>query len=543
MTAESAHTPSWNSPSAQGLPPRHTQVFTGLRNLWLLGALAVGVLGADLLSFANGGGGDDGSADDIVVIKFLESSGADEDGTARARWRDKTDEGQIEELDFSVELEDMPAGDYDLYVTDLVIPKGVITVDVSGEGEIEFATPLDDPKPLFDFAVFDQVIEVRQGATIFFTDTFDDQGGGGGGTSGGESKTKTEIFLVNVATDLDFDAKGKVKHEVKKNETKLTLEVEKLIPGTYTVLVGGEPVSELTTVDASAVEIEFQNPVDTGKTLLNFDPLGKVIEVESDGVVYLTGVLPGPNSDTGTKPPTSAKKGAKDVGKSKGDELLVYLLNLGVTAGAQGHASLSQNPDPQFEVTIEDVVAGDYGLSVNGVEEGTITVGALGIGSIIFNEAPGVGESLLDFDVKGQLIEVTSGADVILATIYPVSAQAALGKLKKETFKNTKVKVNLINAGEDLDATGTVQWTLKGNGDNSVTIDLKDLPPGVYTVVIDSVPAASTITVGANGKGKLTWDTTPKGKQVLLDFDPIDAGVQIQDAGAVVQLSAVIDVP
>jgi hypothetical protein len=517
--------------------PARVEAFTGLRELWLLGALALGLLGADLFAFGNGSGGGN---DDIVVIKFLASTGQDPDGTCRARWRDKGGA----QLDFNVELEDLPEGDYDLYVTDLVTPKGTIAVDSSGEGEIEFATPQDGVKPLFNFPVFDEVVEVRQAATVFFSDTFDADGAiGGGGTSGGESKTKAEVFLVNVAPDLDFDAKGKVKHEVKGKETVFTVEVEKLTPGTYTLLVGGVPAGELVTVDASKVEIEFQNPVEVGKTALNFNPLGKLIEVERDGDVYLAAVLPGPNNETGTKPPSSAKKAAKDLGKSKADSLLVFLQNVGEQPGALGEATLTQNGETDFTVALADVSTGDYALFVGGVEQGTISADSTGAGQIVFSTAPGVGEGLLDFDVKGELLEVKSGSTTILSAVFPTSVQAAVGGFAKETFKTNKVKVNLVNAGADLDATGTVDWKLKGNGDQEVRIDLKDLPPGVYTVLIDGLPVASTITVAENGKGKTTWATTPTGSKVLLDFDPVDAGIQITDADDVVQLSTVLDMP
>ena len=124
--------------------------------------------------------------------------------------------------------------------------------------------------------------------------------------------------------------------------------------------------------------------------------------------------------------------------------------------------------------------------------------------------------------------------------------QAALGKFKKETFKSNKVKVNLINAGVDLDATGTVSWKLKGNGEQEVQIEVSDLPAGSYHVVVNSVASASSLTVAAqpaSGKGKLAFATVAKGSKLLLDFDPVDALVQLTDATDAVVLQAVIDVP
>jgi len=513
-----------------------------LRPSLLLSLAATALLAVDLVALPSGGSGGGGGSDQ-EILQFLVSTGQDANGTARARWRDKGGG----ELDFNVELDHMNAGSYDLYVTDLVTPKGSITVSGLEEGEIEFAFPQDGVKPLFDFAVLDQVIEVRQGATVFFTDTFNGTGGGGGGGGGGGSggdKTKTEVFMVNVGPD--FNAQGKLKYEVKGDKTKFSIEVEKLDAGTYTILVAGAPVGQITTTSSASVELEFQNPVEPGKTLLNFDPLGAQIEVELGGTIYLTGVLSGSNTTTGTKPPGKGSQGAEDVGKTKGDSLLVFLANSGVQAGASGKAKLSQSGETEFEVEIEDVPAGNYALCVNGVEVGTLVADATGHAHLDYSTSPGGAVLDLNFEVKGQLVAVKSGADVILSAVFPTSVQAALGKFKKELFKSNKVKVNLINAGVDLDATGTVSWKLKGNGDQEVQIQVSDLPAGTYTVLVNSVASASALTVAAqpaSGKGKLAFATVAKGSKVLLDFDPVDALVQLTDANDAVVLQAVIDVP
>jgi hypothetical protein len=490
----------------------------------------------------SGGGDGGGGGGDQVVIQFLASTGQDVDATARARWRDKG--GGV--LDFNVELEHLPAGSYDLYVTDMIVPKGSITVDGTGSGEIEFATPQDGGKPLFDFPVFDQVIEVRQAATVFFSDTFSASGGtggGGGGGGGGNSgdKTKTEVFMVNVGPD--FNAQGRLRYEVKGAKTKFSVEVEKLDAGTYTLIVGGAPVGELTTTGPESVEVEFQDPVEAGKTLLNFDPLGAQVDIVRNATTYLTGVLSGSNSTTGTKPPSKGGKSAKDVGKSKGDALLIVLANTGVLSGATATAKLTQSDETELELELEHVPAGAYGFLVGGVSRGTLNADATGHASLNFSTSPGGSVLDLSFAVKGELLEITAGVDVILSTVFPVSVQSALGKFKKETFKSNKVKVNLINAGVDLDATGTVSWKLKSSGDQEVAIDVHDLPAGNYHVVVNTVTSGTALVVSEKGKGKLTFATVAKGSKVLLDFDPVDALVQITDSGNQVMQQALIDVP
>jgi len=490
----------------------------------------VGGLGVAAYAKSKGNG-------DQVVTQFLATTNQDPDGTAVATWTDKGDD----ELAFKVELEHLPTGTYDLYVTDVVTPKGSITVDVNGHGEIEFASPLDDPKPLFDFAVIDKIVEIRQGATVFFTDIFVATGGS---SLGDGDKTKSEVNFVNVNAATDFDAHGSLKYEASKSKVKLTLKVEKLDPGTYTILAGGVAVGEVTTVDSSEVEVVFQDPVAENTTLLGFDPLGVKIDLAKNNVVFLTALLPAANVDSDVKAPSSAKKAAKDLGKSKSDSLQVTLLNLGVAAGVQGTATLTQSStESEFQVEIEDATVGNYDVFVAGVLKGTIATDSTGAGALHFSTDPGVGETLFDFPVKGQIVDVRSGTDVVLGTVFPISVQAALGSFKKETHKTNKATVNLVNTGVDLDATGTVAWKLKGNGDQEVTFDVKDLPAGDYNIVVNDVASASKLTESDKGKGKLTFATVAKGSKVLLDFNPVDAVIKITDSNDILLLQAVIDVP
>ena len=470
--------------------------------------------------------------DDSEVLQFLASTGADADGTAKARWRDKG--GGV--LDFSVELEQLDAGTYDLFVADA--NKGSISVDGTGQGEIEFKTPLDSPKPLFDFEVFGQVLEVRQGATVFFSDTFEgSSSGGGGGGGSGNDKTKTELSMVN--TGLDFNAKGTLKYQTKggksSGEVKFTVEVERLDAGTYTLLVGGPPVAEIISSSGSETEVEFQDPVEPGKVLLNFDPLGQQVDIALGPDVYLSAFLPASDAATGTKSPNTKKQTAKDLGKGKGDKLLVVLANTGVAPGAQGKATLAKEGESEFEVEIEDVPSGDYGLFVGGLERGTLSAGS-GSAQLDFSSSPGAGQLLLDFEVQGALVEVRNGSgETLLASVFPVSVQAALGSFKQELVKSNKLKLNLVNVGADLDATGTLQWKLAGNGNARLELRVKDLPAGTYGIFhtdgMAGAPSAAQLVVAPNGKGKLVLASAPKGSQAELDFDPLGLTIEILGDG------------
>jgi len=495
--------------------------------------LLAGVLAVNTYAASGGGNKDE------VVQQFLASTGEDADATAVVEFTDKGDDA----MTLSVELEGLPAGDYDLYVTDLIVPKGTpITVDGEGHGEIEFATPQDGSKPPFNFPVVDQAVEIRQGATAFFTDTLSADGTGDVGDG---DKTKSEVNFVNpnvldtVTPGVDFDAKGSLKYEASKTKIKLTLKVDKLDPGTYMILVAGVPSGVLTTADSGPAEVDFQDPLASGKTLLTFNPLGQQVDIVTGTTTVLTAVLPAPNDDSGVKAPSSAKKAAKDLGKTKADSLQIKLLNSGVQFGAEGEATLTQTTTQlQVTVTVNDVTPGSYDLLIAGVSAGTFVAGAEGSGELQFSIPSDEGEA-----VKGQLMEVRLGADTVLESIVPTSVQAALGSFKKETFKENKVTVNLVNMGLDLDAIGTLAWKLKGNGDEEVVVDVKDLPEGTYVIKVNGTPSAASFVVSDKGKGKLTYATVAKGNKVLLDFEPVNAIVEIVDSVDQALLKAVIDVP
>jgi hypothetical protein len=472
--------------------------------------------------------------DSTEIIQFLSSTGADADGTARARWKQDEDSTQ-----FDVELENLPEGSYVLLVDGAAVHDGTIAVDAQGHGEVEYQTPQDGSKPLFDFEVLDKLLEIKQSETVFFSDTFSSTGSGGGGGGGGGDKTKVEVLMVNVGSDVD--AAGKLRWEAKSGKQQFKVEVEDLQAGSYQLLVGGTPVSQFE-VSGFETEIEFQDPVEPGKLLLNFDPLGQQVDVASGGSVFLTAILPAANGETGTKPPSSGKKGAKDVGKKKGDALQVLLMNTGLLAGAEGKATLKQNGELELEVEIEHVPDGSYALIVDDLPVGTIDVSD-GEGQIQYSTSPEAGELLLGFPVKGKLLSVSNDEGVILSVVFPVTAQAALDKFKPEIHKADHVKVNLVSTGTDLDATGLLDWKHKSSHDTFV-VSVADLAPGSYDLLVNGLVVNNALVITkTDGKAKMSFDTKPSGKEALLDFVPEGATIKVTpaDDNLTVLLQAVVE--
>ena len=108
-------------------------------------------------------------------------------------------------------------------------------------------------------------------------------------------------------------------------------------------------------------------------------------------------------------------------------EIDVPLLNTGADVDAKGNARhrVREDCEQDFRVEIEDVPTGDYDLFVGGVNLGTITVVDTGLeieGDIDFDTDPDdPDEILLDFDPRGQLIEIEQGGTVFLSLSFPAA--------------------------------------------------------------------------------------------------------------------------
>ena len=83
-------------------------------------------------------------------------------------------EPRVDRTDFSVEIEDVPVGDYSLRVGAKVV--GTLTVaqqvDGSVEGELEFRNPVEPGKVLLDFDPRGQQIDVLEGSTVVLETLF-----------------------------------------------------------------------------------------------------------------------------------------------------------------------------------------------------------------------------------------------------------------------------------------------------------------------------------------------------------------------------------
>jgi hypothetical protein len=220
--------------------------------------------------------------------KTLTATPAAAGGRAEARYRLRDD---CEE-DFRVQIEDVPAGLYDLLVDD--IPRGTISVvSTNGgtEGEIEFDTDADEPHEIyltFDASAAD--FTIQRAGTIYFQGKLTGKPG-----DADCDLQETELPLFN--TGADSDAKGKARFRQDTDcDRDFRVEIENLPAGEYKLRVAGIEQGTITVaLDLGEMvgHIEFDtDPDQPGEILLTFDPRGQLIEIIQDGTVYLSRTFP-----------------------------------------------------------------------------------------------------------------------------------------------------------------------------------------------------------------------------------------------------------
>jgi len=237
-------------------------------------------------SRCSGGISDDtpGNARPVQMEVALEPAREEIAGRGKAKFWERADRS-----DFHVSAEDIPDGDYALWVLcpDAVDnPVGTLTVTL-GEGGIQFRSPESNGKQLLTFDPRPCLIELRdaEGAVLTSGDARLAEKVTGNADGGhGNGMTKISVELDNV--DGPPGASGEASYSVKNNSAEFEVEVEQLPVGTYILLVNDidQGKIEVTGNDnRTKGRIRFSDPQKEDRMLLEFVPLGQLIEVIEQG--------------------------------------------------------------------------------------------------------------------------------------------------------------------------------------------------------------------------------------------------------------------
>lgn len=335
----------------------------------------------------------------------ITSTGVDADGHAEAKL--KIDDKARKH--FSVEVEDVPAGSYDLLVDGTAAGTIAVAAVTDGtKGEIEFASGTDDdPSELpLTFDPTGKTLTISLSGVKYFESVFDPNITGAGVPA---PEPASQIDEVIASTGLDPDAKGEAKYIVdSKGRHKFSVEIEDVAVGSYTLTVGG--VTRGTIVARLVLgkvqgEVEFETEKDGGRSTLTFDPRGQTIEVSNATGIFFSHLL---GSGSATPPSTNVSP----------FDVVVPLISSGADADAEGKAEYKRKDTGSlsFEVEVEDLALGNYDLTVGGTVRGSIAVTATSKGTrgkIKFEDAA------LNFEVAGQDIGVSQGGTTYFTRTFP----------------------------------------------------------------------------------------------------------------------------
>lgn len=419
---------------------------------------------------------------------------------------------------FKVEIEDVPAGSYDLFVDGVM--RAVITV-TGLEGEVEFDSQASPPKLLLDFDPRGAIVDVAQGTDVFFSGEMRAQATGVTQCQFAE----TETFLAS--TGLDPDAKAKARLRVRDDcDRDFRVEIEDVPVGNYDLFVGGVLRAVIAVVDTGTEiegEAEFDSdPDEANEILLDFDPDGASIEISQASAVFFSDTFDG--STTGGPSTCSESETEEPVASTGADP----------DGDATARFRTRDDCEQDFKVEIEDVPLGSYDLRVDGVLRGTITVidNAGDIeGEIEFDTDPDGGALPLGFDPNGKLIEVAQGATVFFSDTF-----GSGGTGGPTICEPTEDEVPLLNTGPVGSAKGKARFRVKDDCDEDFRVEIEDLPLGNYTLEVGGVVVGtiSVVLTGGEAEGELEFDDDPdEPGELLLTFDPRGALVQVIQSGTV----------
>lgn len=226
---------------------------------------------------------------------------------------------------------------------------------------------------------------------------------------------KLDVRLVPARDGISGN--GKAQFWERPDRSDFKVEAEGIPDGEYDLFVCGADVEENMTVAGGEGEIEFRSPFIDSKLQLDFDPRNCLIELHDESGAALT------SGDAVLAPKTKGPKDDDDDEGEGGVEINVSLASTGDIPGAEGEAGYKADGDEsEFEVEIENVPAGLYPLLVGGDEKGKIEVfedGGKFKGKLKFSDPQTADSELLNFDPRGEIVEVLQGDVVILESLFP----------------------------------------------------------------------------------------------------------------------------
>jgi len=245
-------------------------------------------------------------------------------------------------------------------------------------------------------------------------------------------------------------ASGHARYEDYPGHMEFEVEVEGLPDGDYHLYIGMQDRGDLNVHEGHG-NLEFRSPGETGTMMMTFDPRGMQIEIRDEQGAMISSLNNGFEEDNHNHHGDGDGHNGDDdhnydcefghgsghgMGGGMGGgmvdcvddgefiEIELDLVNTGVLVDAKGEAEWEINSDRvEFSVEIEDVPVGSYVLKVGGTEVGIIEAFEMHDGDVYghikFRDPETHGRQHLDFEPRGEKVEVLQGDSVILEVEFP----------------------------------------------------------------------------------------------------------------------------
>lgn len=344
-----------------------------------------------------------------------------------------------------------------------------------------------------------------RGHEIEIEDIGDDKFLSGGGTNSNAGASFDERANLT-PTGIQPLASGHATYRVKKGAAQFNVEIEHVTDGTYDILVDGVAQGTITVVGGIG-GVEFGD--DSGALPLNFDPIGKLVQIALNGDIVLAGTF---------------LASAPGVSVCTPAETSTPLIATAAAPSASGDARLRIRDDCRrdFRVEIEDVPVGAYDLIVAGILRGSINAtvqpdmsvkGEIGFSSEL-DDSPS-NELPLDFDPSGATVEVKQGSTLFLS--------ATTGTPGTGTCSVVDTELDMVSTGVDFDAKGRSRIRQDVDCRRNLRVEVEKLALGNYDLHVGGIQRGVIVVQLVNSEpvGHIEFDTHPdQPGELLLDFDP-----------------------
>jgi hypothetical protein len=410
----------------------------------------------------------------------------------------------------------LPEGEYEVLLN--TGPLGVLPIDETGSGEFLPEPPRFDE--FFSWFAWPYSLTVRQGGTPLFSALLD--------TPGGNVLLDDEVSCTNgvrlVAVGEDLDARGEVTFKSSFGRERATLVLERLDPGAYVLESHGQPELLIDIGASGAVTLKLETPLIAGRGRLSLPLVGEVVRLLRDGEPVLVAQLPYDPFEELSQ--AAGKQKLKSAGKGAVDGLRADFLRSGATGDGPWAGSLQWQRDAAGAVALtvklqkqDFIPSPPYQLFVDGQLLADLEMDPFASLTSVVPIDPLTNPVV---DLRGKRVEVRYQGDDGIALYFPRSVPAALRSYRPEVRKEKLVRLDLLNPGVDLDATGRVTWKALADGER-LDVQVKDLPAGSYDLLLGGeVAAAGALVVAEDGgSAKVVLSSTGKPASAL----PLDVEV------------------